>query len=69
VDAEVGGPYDAAVRSTAEPEAATKSVASNDGFAPKLINQTPAASHAPWIRPIGDYERQETTTVEGPRYG
>lgn len=34
-----------------------------------LIDQTPAASHAPWIKPIGDYERKETTIVEGLRYG
>jgi hypothetical protein len=53
-DAEVGGPYVTAVSVTAEPE-------TND--------QTPAASHAPWIKPIGDYERKQTTTVEGLRYG
>jgi hypothetical protein len=29
----------------------------------------PAVTHAPWIRPIGDYERRETTIVEGLRYG
>jgi hypothetical protein len=34
-----------------------------------LIDQTPAASHAAWIKPIGDYERKETTTIEGLRYG
>jgi len=34
-----------------------------------LIDQTPAALHAPWIKPIGDYERKETTIVEGQRYG
>ena len=27
------------------------------------------ASHPRWIRPIGDYERRETTIVEGLRYG
>jgi hypothetical protein len=26
-------------------------------------------SYAPWVRPIGDYERRETTIVEGLRYG
>ena len=46
----------AAVSVTAEAEA-------------NLIDQTPAASHAPWIKPIGDYERKETTIVEGQRYG
>lgn len=25
--------------------------------------------HAPWVRLIGDYERRETTIVEGLRYG
>jgi hypothetical protein len=49
-------PYVAAVSVTAEAEA-------------NLIDQTPAASHAPWIKPIGDYERKKTTTVEGLRYG
>jgi hypothetical protein len=49
-------PYVAAVSVTAEAEA-------------NLIDQTPAASHAPWIKPIGDYERKETTIVEGQRYG
>ena len=29
----------------------------------------PAVAHAPWIRPIGDYERRETTIVEGLPYG
>ena len=49
-------PYVAAVSVTAEAEA-------------NLIDQTPAASHAPWIKPIGDYEWKETTIVEGLRYG
>jgi hypothetical protein len=26
------------------------------------------AAHPRWIRPIGDYERRETTIVEGLRY-
>ena len=34
-----------------------------------LIHQTQATSHAPWSRPIRDYERRETTIVEGLRYG
>lgn len=25
--------------------------------------------HAPWVRNINDYERRETTLVEGLRYG
>ena len=29
----------------------------------------PEAAHPRWIRPIGDYERRETTIVEGLRYG
>ena len=49
-------PYVAAVSVTAEAEA-------------NLIDQRPAASRAPWIKPIGDYERKETTIVEGQRYG
>ena len=49
-------PYVAAVSVTAEAEA-------------NLIDQTPAASPAPWIRPISEYERRETTVVEGQRYG
>jgi hypothetical protein len=28
-----------------------------------------AAAPSRWIRPIGDYERRETTIVEGLRYG
>jgi hypothetical protein len=27
------------------------------------------AAHPRWVRPIGDYERRETTIVEGLRYG
>ena len=33
------------------------------------IEPEPEAAHARWIRPIGDYERRETTVVEGLRYG
>jgi hypothetical protein len=36
---------------------------------PKLIDQTPAASHARWVKSILSYERRETSFVEGPRYG
>jgi hypothetical protein len=32
-------------------------------------NPKSAPEHVPWIRPLRDYERQETTIVEGPRYG
>jgi hypothetical protein len=56
VDAEGGGPYVTAVMKTAEPEA-------------NLIDQTLAATHAPWVRPLSCYERKETTLVEGLRYG
>jgi hypothetical protein len=56
VDAEGGGPYVTAVMKTAEPEA-------------NLIDQTLAATHAPWVRPLSCYERKETTIVEGLRYG
>lgn len=28
-----------------------------------------AAAPSRWVRPIGDYERRETTIVEGLRYG
>jgi hypothetical protein len=52
-----GPPYAAAVELTAEEET------------PEPINPVPAASYAPWVRPIGDYERRETTIVEGLRYG
>ena len=51
-----GTPYDAAVELTAGPE-------------PEPVDLKPASPHAPWIRPIGDYERRETTIVEGLRYG
>ena len=36
---------------------------------PELLDSPPAVADAPWVRPIGDYERRETTIVEGPRYG
>ena len=36
---------------------------------PELVDPKPAAALAPWIRPISDYERRETTLVEGTRYG
>ena len=33
------------------------------------IEPQPQAAHPRWVRPIGDYERRETTIVEGLRYG
>jgi hypothetical protein len=36
---------------------------------PELPDPQPAVAHAPWVRPIGDYERRETMIVEGLRYG
>jgi hypothetical protein len=33
------------------------------------IEPEPEAAHPRWIRPIGDYDRRETTVVEGLRYG
>jgi hypothetical protein len=50
------GPYAAAVELTAEEK-------------PELLDPRPAVAHAPWIRLIWDYERRETTIVEGLRYG
>ena len=29
----------------------------------------PTTTHSRWIRPLADYERRETTVVEGLRYG
>jgi hypothetical protein len=46
VEATRGGPYVTAVSVTAEPKA-------------NPIDQTPAAAHAPWIRPLSEYERRE----------
>ena len=51
-----GAPYVTAVSVTAEPEA-------------DRIDRGPAAAHAPWLKPLSSYERRETTTVEGLRYG
>ena len=48
-------PY-AAVALTAAPEA-------------DHIDGGPAAAHPRWLRPLSDYERRETTLVEGTRYG
>jgi hypothetical protein len=56
VEATRGGPYVTAVSVTAEPEA-------------KLIDPKPATAHAPWIRPIADYDRRMTSEVHGTRYG
>ena len=33
------------------------------------IEPGPEAAHPRWVRPIRDYERRETTIVEGLRYG
>jgi hypothetical protein len=55
VEAE-GGPYVTAVALTAEPEA-------------NLIDPKPAASHAPWIRPLRDYERRERCEFQVSRFG
>lgn len=53
-----GAPYLAAVELTAELEPEP------DRVAPELLPMWP-----PWVRPISDYERKETTVVEGLRYG
>jgi hypothetical protein len=56
VEVDAGGPYVTAVSVTAEPEA-------------NLIDPKPAASHAPWIRPLRDYERRERCEFQVARYG
>ena len=53
-------PYAAAVELTAEEQPEPERIEPEP---------TPAAAHAPWVRPIGDYERRETTLEEGLRYG
>ncbi len=63
MEAKGGAPYVTAVRPAAEPE-----VFPHVGIG-ALIEPKPAASHASWVRNIGEYERRETTIVEGPRYG
>jgi hypothetical protein len=55
-----GGPYAAAVELTADPVTQPQ----NDCASPEL---PPARD--PWIKPLSVYERKETTTVEGLRYG
>jgi hypothetical protein len=55
VEAQGGGPYVTAVSVTA-----AKS---------NLVDPKRAAAHSPWIKPIRNYERRETTPVEGLRYG
>jgi hypothetical protein len=55
-----GAPYAAAV--TAEPEPVTQ--LKDERRAPE-----PSPVWPSWIRPISDYERKETTIVEGLRYG
>jgi hypothetical protein len=39
------------------------------GEKPERPDPQPAVVHTPWVKPIGDYERRETTLVEGLRYG
>jgi hypothetical protein len=51
-----GAPYDAAVELTVTPE-------------PESLDPRPAAAPAPWLKPLGSYDRRETTLVEGTRYG
>jgi hypothetical protein len=51
-----GAPYDRVAELEATPE-------------PKPLELQSPAAHAPWVRPIGDYERRETTIVEGLQYG
>jgi hypothetical protein len=36
---------------------------------PEPLEPKPAVAHTRWIRPLADYERRETTVVEGQRYG
>jgi hypothetical protein len=36
---------------------------------PDLTAPEPPAAHPPWVRSISDYDRKETTVVEGLRYG
>jgi hypothetical protein len=40
-----------------------------DGVAELTATPEPKPAAAPWIRNINDYERRETTIVEGLRYG
>jgi hypothetical protein len=37
--------------------------------APELLDPRPIAPFPRWVRPLADYERRETTIVEGLRYG
>jgi hypothetical protein len=57
---------DGAAQLTAAPEAERSfpRVGKSD-----LLDPRSAAAHTPWIRPLSDYERKETTIVEGSRYG
>jgi hypothetical protein len=36
---------------------------------PEPDKPQPTTAHTPWVRNIKDYERRETTVVEGLRYG
>jgi hypothetical protein len=63
---ERAGPSAAVAELTAAAEPKPESEPESE---PERIEPEPAAAHAPWVRPIGDYDRRETTTVEGLRYG
>jgi hypothetical protein len=68
VEAEGSGPYVTAVSVTAEPEA--NPIAARKLYQKvKLIDQRPAAAHAPWIRPLRDYERRERCEFQVSRFG
>jgi hypothetical protein len=57
-------------------EVSPSDIPAQSGIEPQPLEATPEpqlpeiqSTHAPWVRPISDYERRETTIVEGQRYG
>jgi hypothetical protein len=61
-------PYSSAVKLTAEEQPRLADPKPAEGKS-ELVDPKPPTRHAPWIRPLSDYERRETTIVEGLRYG
>jgi hypothetical protein len=59
----------AALVAVAEPTAEEKPQPAVAEPLKETLPEAMSVVHAPWIRPIGDYERRETTIVEGLRYG
>jgi hypothetical protein len=65
------GPYGGAAQLTAAPEAEQEANQNIKGDVPTkvLLDPRPAAAHAPWLKPLGSYDRRERCEFQVARFG